>query len=88
VRLLTEAFAGFSAPPRHDRPVGVQEVETCLCKYKSYVNGHYPIGKDSRELRHALTGWGSKADQLRAFVPGVLDVRPEGLQGRLAQGPG
>lgn len=47
------AEAGFLAPPACDRPIDIQEVETVLCKWKSHLNGHYPVGIDTRELRVA-----------------------------------
>ncbi len=50
---------GYKAPPTHDRPIGLQEVETMLCKFKSHKNGHYPVGKDVREVTHALEEWES-----------------------------
>ena len=42
------------APKPGRRKLNVQEVETILCKYKSHYKGHYPIGKDSLEVSHAL----------------------------------
>lgn len=62
-------FHSFSAPPWYDRPVNVQEVETVLCKYKSYCHGHYPPGKDTREVYHGLHGWGNLATSLRKCMP-------------------
>jgi hypothetical protein len=53
------------APPTFDREVNVQEIETILCKYKSHVKGHYPSGKDTRELAHGLSGWGPLAEKLK-----------------------
>lgn len=46
-------LAGF-APPRYDRPLNGQEVETILCKWHSYTKGHYEIGEDVRAARNAL----------------------------------
>lgn len=57
------------APPYNDRLVNVQEVETIACKYKSYVKGHYYVGKDISEVRHALQGWGDLACQLQQGLP-------------------
>ena len=66
---LTEVFAALGkaigklkAPPHHDRCVNLQELETVCCKYKSHVNGHYPVGKDLKEVAHALSDsrWGTK----------------------------
>lgn len=47
-------FRKHKAPPNGDRKVNVQEIETIFCKYKSYRKGHYPPGKDIREIRHGL----------------------------------
>ncbi len=75
---LTRHFGQFPAPPANDRRCGYQEVETVLCKWKAQKTG-YRIGKDTRELRHALTGgtglffgmadWGDTANRLRANLP-------------------
>jgi hypothetical protein len=59
----------FKAPPRADRLVNVQEIETIFCKYKSHVKGHYPLNKDINEVRHGLEGWGDLAQQLQKGVP-------------------
>lgn len=63
-RLIKE-FHRFSAPPYMDRPVNIQEMETVACKYKSYVNGHYPPGYDTMEIYDGLEGWGDLAQELR-----------------------
>lgn len=68
-------FRKFKAPPTGDRAVNVQEVETIFCKYKSHRKGHYPLGKDTRETRHGLDGWGDLAQQLRAGLPAVTEQR-------------
>lgn len=57
------------APPTNDRLVNVQEIETILCKYKSYVKGHYYVGKDIEEVGHGLEGWGDLAETLREALP-------------------
>jgi len=69
VQLLEKQFGEYKAPPAYDRPVGVQECETVLCKWKSHLNGHYRMGKDSREILEHLHGWGSLAESLRKYVP-------------------
>lgn len=69
VATLEREFRAFLAPPRYDRPVNVQEVETILCKYKSHYNGRYPLGKDRREIYEALHGWGGLAEHLQAYIP-------------------
>ena len=44
----------FKAPPRYERPLNVQEAETILCKWKSYLGGHYKVGEDVESLQRAL----------------------------------
>ena len=62
-------FGGMAAPPIvqgvWDRMCGLQEFETVLCKYKSYYNGHYPPGKDWKEIRAALKGASGLGGRLR-----------------------
>lgn len=43
--------------PLLDRPIGLQEVETILCKWKSHMNGHYPINNDLIEIQEAVEPW-------------------------------
>lgn len=45
---------GFTAPPRHERPLNVQEAETILCKWGSYLKGHYHVGEDVAAVRTGL----------------------------------
>ena len=61
---LAETFGDLYAPPlihgidairgRGNRFVNVQEYETILCKWKSHMNGHYPLNKDTHEIRETL----------------------------------
>jgi hypothetical protein len=46
-------LAGY-APPRYERPLNAQEAETILCKWKSYVGGHYHVGEDVAAVRRGL----------------------------------
>jgi len=64
------------APPRLDRLVNVQEIETILCKYKSYFKGHYYVGKDIEEIGHGLHGWGDVAESLYKVFPSVVKSNP------------
>ncbi len=57
VSYLTNHFNGYLAPPLEDRVIGLQEVETILCKWKSHMGGHYPLGKDTREIAEGLEPW-------------------------------
>lgn len=58
VEYLKGAFSAHKAPPLYDRPVDLQEVETVLCKWKSHLNGHYPLFNDIDEIRAGLWQWG------------------------------
>ena len=72
-------FQNFKAPPSEDRAFNIAEAETVLCKWKAHLNGHYPVGQDTREIRHALYGWECKSAKRllavleeRCVLPGVL----------------
>ena len=54
VSKLKIALGSIKAPPAYERKINVQEIETILCKYKSHVNCHYPLGKDTHEVFHGL----------------------------------
>jgi len=70
---LLDYFSRFPAPPTAERPCGPAEVESVLCKTKSFWNGHYALGRDIREHRAALVGWGATAHRiLKAYPPSVF----------------
>jgi len=71
VAWLTGEFKDLKAPPIYDRPVGLQEVETVLCKWKSHMNGHYPLGKDTKEITEGLAPWAgyTSVREFREFMP-------------------
>jgi hypothetical protein len=69
VEHYVKMFKKFNAPGGTPRPVNVQEVETIFCKYKSHLKGHYPLGKDTREIHHGLDGWGDLAQELQRGLP-------------------
>lgn len=71
---LLEHFGQFRAPPGMDRACGPQEVETVLCKWKSHMNGHYTVGKDIKEVRHALEGWGDTANRMLRAAPDKVSL--------------
>lgn len=54
VRQIIDEMAFRKAPPRDERYINAQEAETILCKWKSYLNGHYHVGKDIEEVHHGL----------------------------------
>lgn len=71
---LLHIFQGHLAP-NGKRPCNLQEIETVLCKYKSHVNGHYPVGNDIQEIRHSLAPWVNicpLAERLLACVPSLV----------------
>ena len=68
VEHLIAEYADLAAPPARDRPIGYQEVETVLCKWKSHRNGHYPVGHDCREIRRGLTEWAGVSEAAREFL--------------------
>lgn len=72
-RLINE-FSDLTAPPRHERPVNVQEVETVLCKWKSHLNGHYPLGKDTLEIAHGLAPWCPISETARRFHSSIASM--------------
>lgn len=51
---ILKHLGGHLAPPRYDREINVQETETVFCKWKSHLGGHYPIGKDTRDILEGL----------------------------------
>lgn len=60
VTWLRSEFAGLEAPPlgaQRKREVDLQEIETVLCKWKSHVNGHYPLFNDIDEINEGLLPW-------------------------------
>lgn len=69
VEHLKSTFTDLKAPPLGDRPIDLQEVETVLCKWKSHMNGHYPLFNDIDEIRAGLPGWGETADKFLVAMP-------------------
>lgn len=69
VSYLENEFSDLKAPPLGDRPIGLQEVETVLCKWKSHQNGHYPLNNDIDEINEGLEGWGGTADEFSVAMP-------------------
>lgn len=61
-------FRDLEAPPLTDRPINIQEVETVLCKWKSHMNGHYPLYNDIREINTGLEPWTASCPAARAFL--------------------
>jgi len=55
VDYIQNGLRHWLAPPRFERVVGIQEVETILCKWKSHCNGKYEVGHDARELWQTIS---------------------------------
>lgn len=69
-------FDHYSAPPLYDRPVGVQEIETILCKWKSHQNGRYPLLNDILEIKEGLQPWLEHSTSAQAFnmvMPQIIE---------------
>lgn len=74
VDMLIAEYADLEAPPYNDRAIGLQEVETVLCKWKSHMNGHYPINNDIDEICGSLVSWA----QVSGAAKEMLHCTPEG----------
>lgn len=57
VQFLQDHFKEFRAPPDYSRPLGLQEIETILCKWKSHMTGSYPLWNDIDEIHAGLSLW-------------------------------
>lgn len=75
VAYLIDHFKKFKAPPLGDRPVGIQEVETILCKWKSHMNGHYPLFNDIDEIRTGVEPWMTVSETAAEFLA-AMPSRP------------
>ena len=72
VEYLRREFAEFSV---NDRRIGLQEIETVLCKWKSHMNGHYPLNNDIDEIGHALDEWSNPtAIALKNSLPKRMEL--------------
>ena len=71
-------MAKHNAPPLYDRRVNIQEIKTILCKHKDLHKGAYFMGKDTREVRFYMEGWGDLSEELRKFLP--PDIHPKRKQ--------
>lgn len=68
--------AKLTIPHRPGQDLRIQEVETVLCKWKSHINGHYEVGKDTKEILHALEGWGPTAERCRYALRKRTEYQP------------
>lgn len=70
---LIHHFKEWKAPPFDDRPVNIQEIETILCKWKSHMNGHYPLYNDLVEISEGLAPWA----RINPTAAKILQCMPE-----------
>jgi amino acid-DNA transferase-like protein len=66
---LLNRLRKYKAPPRYERPIGVQEAETILCKYLAHYYDDYPVGKIIVETKGRLRGYGPLAERLTQCLP-------------------
>jgi len=71
---MAPKFRQYKAPPYQDRPLNMQELETICCKYKSYINGHYPPGLDTKDIMEGLEGWGDLAEELSTYLEPLYNL--------------
>lgn len=81
VQLALELLAPLSClkAPHWEQRVrlcGGRELETVLCKYKAHLNGHYPIGKDTFEVRHSLFAYAGARPQAQPLAARLLAALP------------
>ncbi len=73
---LENEFKDLPAPPRFERQINIQEVETVLCKWKSHMHGKYPMNNDIKEIYHSLEKWEcicTTATILKNSLPKIKD---------------
>lgn len=71
IDILQEYWWKQLAPPRYQRKVGLQEIETILCKYKAHVHGRYPVGLDTLEIREGIEPWAAVCPEAAQFMEGL-----------------
>lgn len=71
---LAKKLGYLKAPPRFERNLDVEEYETILCKYKSYMGGHYHVTEDIESCKLGLEKYNTKTcnSLLEAGVIGGL----------------
>lgn len=68
VDLLQDSFRNVPVPHAKHRTVGLEEIETVLCKWKSHRNGSYPLGTDIHEIREGLERWSPYSQAAQNFL--------------------
>lgn len=70
VEQILSELGSFKAPPRYERLINAQEAETILCKWKSYMGGHYHVGEDVAACRNGLLRYARCRTSQRLFAGG------------------
>lgn len=68
---IRDCLGDMLAPPNHDRLIGIQEIETILCKWKSHMGGHYPLFNDTNEIRESVGPWQNHSKTAVGFIKGL-----------------
>ena len=71
VDLLMRQFGHLVAPPKDGRLVNIQEIETCLCKHRSHLHGHYPLNNDLHEVTETLKHWSGVSLTAKHLLSGL-----------------
>ncbi len=69
VKRIQKELSSYKAPPTYNRELNIQEVETMLCKFKSYKHGRYIVGKDIHEIAECTNGFGTTAKGVEQCLP-------------------
>lgn len=68
VEYLINKLGHLKAPPLFERNVSVQEVETVLCKWKSYTNNKYHIGEDITSCQKCLNQYQLRSPTAKSLI--------------------
>jgi hypothetical protein len=77
MRWLQQELADCQIPHKPGRAPDWFALESVWCKHHGHLAGHYPVGKDLREMRHDLEPWLESSPTTRrvlaAMPPGKLE---------------
>jgi Amino acid:DNA transferase len=68
MRWLQQELSDCRIPHKAGRAPDWFSLETVWCKFHSHLTGHYPVGKDVREIRHGLEPWLNSSPTARRFL--------------------
>lgn len=72
---LEHEFQELSPPHKLGQRVDMFSLETIACKFKSHLNGHYPLWNDVDEITRGFEGW-PETDISRAFLTAMPSRSP------------